>query len=175
VFISPFVYRHCLCSLNRVEWANFGFNAPSFAFGAFRPMVAFPVETAVATQPAARWPRWRGRFRPVRRFAGFRPISADFPALALPNGDAPRMRGRAKRRRGRKREIVPRGPAPAGTICAFRGSPNCPRRRGNFLANNRARPREMSCRFSRPPFCGDLTDFENWDGRKNGGWHFATG
>jgi hypothetical protein len=27
----------------------------------------------------------------------------------------------------------------------------------------------------RAPVCGDLTDFQNWDSRRNSGWHVATG
>jgi hypothetical protein len=33
----------------------------------------------------------------------------------------------------------------------------------------------MVCRLSHHPFRGLLTDFQNWDGRRNGGWHVATG
>ena len=64
----------------RVEWVDFDFDGPGIARFAFRPIVAFRVKTAVATQAARFWPRRRGRFRPTVRFrsaalfAGFTPL-----------------------------------------------------------------------------------------------------
>ena len=65
------------------------------------------------------------------RFLGM-DVHAETIAVAI--AEAPRVRGRANHRRGRKREIVPRECAPAGTFCAFRPSAKCPLRRGKFLA-----------------------------------------
>jgi hypothetical protein len=74
----PLLYVYRLTFM-RVNQADFDFYSPGIARFAFSPIVApFPAKTAVATQAARFWPRWRGRFRPTLdspRFGRFRPFS----------------------------------------------------------------------------------------------------
>jgi hypothetical protein len=159
----------------RVDQADFDFDGPEIAPFAFRPIVALASRNGGCDASGAILAPSARPFSAEGQFTRFRPFSAVFPALALANANAPRVRERAKHRRARKHEIVSRDCAPAGTICAFQGSPKCPRRRGNFLALNRAGARETSCRFSHPPFWCLLTDFQNCDGQENGRRQFAAG
>jgi hypothetical protein len=76
------VYMRLATPLVRVDWANFAFNAASVACIAFSRPAAVWLQFAISTQPAAFWPRCRGRFRPVRRFAGFGRFAADSRSFA---------------------------------------------------------------------------------------------
>ena len=113
----------CACSLLRVEWADFDFEAPGIAFAAFRRAVAFSVATAVATRPARRQPRQPARFRPSvdsRRFGRFRPI---FPLIAI--AEKPRVRGRVRVCAGSLLAVASvrsfrAATRPRELICAFR-------------------------------------------------------
>ena len=129
-------------------------------------MVAVPVETAVATQPARFWPRLARPFSAGGRFADFGRFRPVFPLLPLP---LPKLRvcvGARRHRRGRKREIVPRKARQRELICAFRRAAKVSLSRRKFSRIDRACAREVSCRFFAPPFCGDLDRFGNCDGQE---------
>ena len=90
------------------------------------------------------------------RFADFRPFPAVFPALAfLPLPTFRVCVGPPDSSPWPQAWDVPRDRA-SGNYLRVSAAAKCPVRSGNFLALNWPRRREVSCRFSAPPFFGAL-------------------
>jgi hypothetical protein len=108
----------------------------------FRRFSQFGPKTATRRNRRHAGPVGAADFGPVA-ISARRPISADCNPLILKVQTAAHTRARRKRRRARKREIVPRERAPAYIGLHFSAAPKCPLRRGNFLALQPARSRGL--------------------------------